>query len=86
MPASAAGYPIAPSSPPATLAAVPAVQFYAGGDPSRDVVPLFAGLSAGSVGLYQVNVNLPTDSPKGITNVRLLFGDAVSNSVPISIQ
>jgi uncharacterized protein (TIGR03437 family) len=51
-------------------------------------VPAYAGLSPGSVGLYQINVLVPAQSPKG-NAVPVYFdmgGDVLSNSVNIAIQ
>ena len=60
------------------------MQFFGNGG-TRDVVPSFAGLSGGGVGLYQVNVNIPAGAPPGIANVRAIFPDSISNSVPIRV-
>ena len=50
--------------------------------------PLYAGLSPGSVGLYQINATVPAQSPKGSAiAVRLDMGGGVlSNSVNIAVQ
>jgi uncharacterized protein (TIGR03437 family) len=52
------------------------------------VIPQYAGLSPGSVGLYQVNVLVPALSPKGDA-VPVYFdmgGGVISNRVTIAIQ
>lgn len=51
----------APSSPPATAVVLPAVTL--GGMPLQ---VQFAGLSPGSVGLYQINVSVPSNVPLGL--------------------
>jgi uncharacterized protein (TIGR03437 family) len=51
-------------------------------------IPMYAGLTPGSVGLYQVNVLVPANSEKG-NAVPVFFdmgGGAISNSVTIAIQ
>ena len=53
---------ISPSDPPASALSVPEVKL--GGV----TLPVdFAGLSPGSVGLYQINVRVPGDVPQGLT-------------------
>ena len=47
----------------------------------------FAGLTPGFVGLYQANVILPDTFPPGLSlPLTLKQGDAVSNTVVVSIQ
>jgi uncharacterized protein (TIGR03437 family) len=48
--------------------------------------PLYAGLSPGSVGLYQVNVTIPPGVPKGNVDVTIQFADSISNIVQIAVQ
>ena len=49
--------------------------------------PLYAGLSPGSVGLYQVNVTIPAGVPNGNVDIRVMFPDgSVSNPVQIAVQ
>ena len=51
------------------------------------VTPIFAGLTPRFVGLYQINVVVPEDPPKGDrVPVRIVTGGAASNSVEIAIQ
>jgi uncharacterized protein (TIGR03437 family) len=76
----------APSSEPlARLTTTPTVNF-GGGIGGAIVNPLFAGLSPFFAGLYQVNVTIPQDVPKGLIFVTLAFGDSTSNAVQIVIQ
>ena len=76
----------APSSEPlARLTVMPAVNF-GGGIGGTVVNPLFAGLSPTFAGLYQVNVTIPPDVPRGLVYVTLAFGDSTSNPVQIVIQ
>lgn len=60
--------------------ALPGSGFYA--------TPVYAGLSPGSVGLYQINVTVPANCPPGnAVAVRLgMDGGVVSNSVNIAVQ
>ncbi len=50
--------------------------------------PLYAGLSPGSVGLYQLNVTIPDGVPPGPNvNLKVMFPDGtVSNPVQIAVQ
>jgi uncharacterized protein (TIGR03437 family) len=49
--------------------------------------PLYAGLSPGSVGLYQVNVTIPDGVPPGNIDVKVMFPDGtISNPVQIAVQ
>ncbi len=76
---------IAPSSPLPGLISTPLVYFgYFFAVPGT---PIYAGLSPGSVGLYQVNVVIPDGVPSGNIDVRLMFTDqTVSNPVQIAVQ
>lgn len=57
------------------------------GTQSVDAVPLFAGLSPGFVGLYQVNVTIPADAPRGTAIPVALVGEGgSSNRVTIAIE
>jgi uncharacterized protein (TIGR03437 family) len=64
---------------------MPVVNF-GGGIGGSTATPLFAGLTPTYAGLYQVNVTIPANTPKGDVYVSLAFGSATSNSVLISIQ
>jgi uncharacterized protein (TIGR03437 family) len=64
--------------------------FFGGGlfsDTNVETTPLFVGLTPNFVGLYQINVVVPPEAPKG-SEIRLLVGgdDGASNFVMIAIQ
>lgn len=51
------------------------------------VQPLFAGLVAGFVGLYQINVTIPSNLPPSLTGmIAIQQGSQTSNTVPVAIQ
>jgi len=51
------------------------------------VQPSFAGLVAGFVGLYQINVTIPSNLPPSLTGtIAIQQGPQTSNTVPIAIQ
>ena len=50
------------------------------------LVPSFAGLSPGTAGLYQVNVQIPASSVPGLGNLTILESGQSSNSVAVAIQ
>ena len=51
------------------------------------VQPSFAGLVAGFVGLYQINVTVPSSLPPGLTGtISIQQGSQTSNTVPIAIE
>jgi len=57
-----------------------------GGD-SVETLPLYVGLTPGFVGLYQVNVTIPQNSPRGDgVPVALIGGDGASNRVMIAVE
>ena len=72
--------------PLARLVVAPAVEFGTGLFGSIPVTPAYAGLSPGSVGLYQVNATIPQGIPSGTVNVSLVFPDSVSNVVPLAVR
>jgi uncharacterized protein (TIGR03437 family) len=74
------------AEPLARLTATPTVQFGMDIFGTIPVTPAYAGLSPGSVGLYQVNAVVPQGIPSGLVNVSLLFPDGVSNIVHLPIQ
>jgi uncharacterized protein (TIGR03437 family) len=76
----------APGNPPAQLTTMPMVEFGAGIFGTAEVTPAYAGLSPGSVGLYQVNVAVPQGLASGLVDVTLLFPDGVSNTVQLAVQ
>jgi uncharacterized protein (TIGR03437 family) len=73
----------APSSPPlATTLATPSVSI--GGVPA---VVSYSGLAPGLVGLYQVNVQVPTNAPTGpAVNLAISVGSLTSNTVTVAVQ
>ncbi len=71
----------APSSPPAQVTQKP--QVLIDGAPANVI---FAGLSPGSVGLYQIDVQVPTNARSGGLPIVVLQGTATSNSATIPVQ
>lgn len=77
----------APYDPLPELITTPIVNFGGVGSViGVSAMPSYAGLSPGSVGLYQVNVTIPPGVSKGVVNVVLTFPDSVSNVAQIAIQ
>jgi uncharacterized protein (TIGR03437 family) len=76
----------APSAEPfARVTPNPSVAF--GSSLSKVVAnPQFAALAPGFAGLYQVNVVIPADSPKGAVSVQIGVADTASNSQIVYIQ
>ena len=84
-PAVASGQPS--PSPPAYLVDTPSVNFGLGITSNIVATPLFAGLTPTFAGLYQLNVTIPDNAPKGIVNMIVGFPDGtVSNEFSIAIQ
>jgi uncharacterized protein (TIGR03437 family) len=81
----ATGQPAPSSEPLARLTSMPAVAF-GGAIGGVTAMPLFAGLSPTYAGLYQLNVTIPDNVPKGNVYVSLAFGSSTSNSVLVFIQ
>ena len=79
----------APSSPLARVPGTNDVFFGTGGlfnDPVSQT-PQFVGLTPQFVGLYQINVQIPADAPKGAATPVFLQGDAgTSNKLLFTIQ
>ena len=75
----------APSSPLARVTADVSVTFGLEFFQST-VAPSFAGLSPGSVGLYQVIATLPTSMPAGTVSAALKLGGRVSNTVNFAVE
>jgi len=70
----------APSSPLLTVRAAVEVQIG-----TQSVRPLFAGLAPGFVGLYQINVTLPTGLGRGTHLLRVVAGGVTSNVVSLVV-
>lgn len=78
----------APASEPLARTPLPEVMFGGGftGTPTNGQV-LFSGLTPGFVGLYQVNVIIPPDSPVlDAVPVQVRLGGVTSNSVTIAVS
>jgi uncharacterized protein (TIGR03437 family) len=84
-PAVPTGDPAPVAQPFATLTGTPMVVFGSSiaGIPAT---PSFAGLAPGFAGLYQINVQIPEDVPKGTVDVTVSFGTSASNPVQIVLQ
>jgi len=52
----------------------------------RSATVLFAGLTPGSVGLYQIDLQTPEDLTAGNATVIVTQGEAVSNTVTIPVR
>jgi uncharacterized protein (TIGR03437 family) len=76
----------APSSEPLARISGPLVVSFGGSVVSPLVIPAFAGLTPTYAGLYQINVVVPDESPRGIVDVSAGFPDARSNSLQLAIQ
>jgi uncharacterized protein (TIGR03437 family) len=85
-PAVGTNVPAPGSEPLARLIATPTVEFGSGIFGTLTVTPDYAGLSPGSVGLYQVNAVVPQGLPSGLVIVNLVFPDGVSNSVQVAVR
>jgi uncharacterized protein (TIGR03437 family) len=46
----------------------------------------YSGLAPGYVGLWQINVKIPTDAPAGNVALRVLINGVPSNVVSIAIR
>lgn len=77
----------APSAPLARVEPPFSVFFGSGLAVGAFSEPLFVGLTPGLFGLYQINVAVPEDSPRGDrVRLNLQRGDVVSNAVEIAVQ
>lgn len=83
-PAVATGAP-APSAEPLARVSGALVSF-GGNVVAPQVVPDYAGLTPSYAGLYQVNVQVPAESPKGMVPISVGFPDSRSNPLSIAIQ
>ena len=84
-PSVAAGAP-APGAEPFARVTAPSLVLFGSGPIAPTATPFFIGLTPTAAGLYQANVTIPDDAPKGLVPVSLGVGDAVSNVVLIAIQ
>ena len=80
-PSVASGAPAPVTEPLARMAQMPQVSFGGIG-----ATPSFAGLAPGYAGLYQINVTVPVSVNPGTLELKLIFPDAISNSVLLPIQ
>jgi uncharacterized protein (TIGR03437 family) len=85
-PAVGTNVPAPGSEPLARLTVTPAVEFGSTIFGTSSATPSFAGLSPGSVGLYQINVAIPAGVVSGNVNLTLAFPDSTSNTVQIAVQ
>jgi uncharacterized protein (TIGR03437 family) len=85
-PAVGTNVPAPGAEPLARLTATPTVEFGSTIFGTISATPSFAGLSPGSVGLYQVNVAIPAGVLSGNVNLTLSFPDSTSNTVQIAVQ
>jgi uncharacterized protein (TIGR03437 family) len=78
----------APGAEPLARVTSNAIVTFGDGFSSVAVTPLFAGLSPGFAGLYQVNATIPQNVTvtNGRLNVAVQFLDGVTNTVQIAIQ
>ncbi len=81
---------LSPSSPLAIVPGAHSVQFTTSSGPVGGFVsatPFFVGLTPGFVGLYQVNVTIPADAPRGNqVFVTMTINGQQSNRAAIAIQ
>jgi uncharacterized protein (TIGR03437 family) len=84
-PAVATGQPAPAAEPLARITGDLLVSF-GGGVLAANVAAAFAGLTPTYAGLYQINVVVPDNTPKGIVDLSAAFPDARSNSLRIAIQ
>lgn len=75
----------APTDPLARTTVTPVVNF-GGGPTAAKANPFFSGLTPTAAGLYQLNVTIPEDCPKGIVAVSVGFPDSLSNIVQIAVE
>jgi uncharacterized protein (TIGR03437 family) len=73
-----------PGDPPAVVVTAPVVRCF--GVLERDLTPEFAGLSPGAIGLYQVTVTLPAETPAGMLSLLLSTPGPANNRYPIRID
>ena len=85
-PAVGTNMPAPGSEPLARVTDTPVVNFGSGIFGSLPATPSYAGLSPGSVGLYQINVAIPDGVPSGLIDVTVVFQDTISNTVRVAVQ
>ncbi len=84
-PSVATGQPAPAVEPYARLTNTPLIRF--GDNPfSPTMTPSFAALSPNFAGLYQINVQIPANAPKGTVGISAIFPDSASNIALIAIQ
>lgn len=84
-----------PSTGPAPVGACPIPAYVIGGVTRQDANILYAGLTPGYVGLYQVNLRIPMDAPSGSVDFQIVWntlcsmvpsGFGQSNTVKLVVQ
>ncbi len=75
---------LAPAAGPLSIIAGNSVAVTIGGVPAA--TPSYVGLTPGSVGLYQINVQVPSGVPSGDVPLVVTAGGAVASAVIISLQ
>jgi uncharacterized protein (TIGR03437 family) len=80
-----AGQP-APSGPLSELTTTPVVNFFLPNTQTVSATASFGGLTPTYAGLYQINVVVPSNAPKGLVNLTIGFPDAISNVVQLAIK
>ncbi len=80
-PTVASGQPAPGNAPLATTVSTPVVNI--GGIPAAVA---FSGLAPGFVGLYQVNVQVPTEVPSGTQPLQIIMNGVPSNTVTVSVS
>jgi uncharacterized protein (TIGR03437 family) len=83
-PAVATGAPAPGAEPLARVSG--ALVSFGGNILAPNVLPDYAGLTPSYAGLYQVNVQVPPESAKGIVSLSVGFPDSRSNALLIAIQ
>jgi uncharacterized protein (TIGR03437 family) len=70
-----------PSAPPAVVITQPVLTV-----DGQIATVLFAGLTPGGIGLYQVNFTVPANARTGDLEVVIKQGDVVANSTKLKVQ
>ncbi|MCP5116154.1 MAG: hypothetical protein GY953_35455, partial [bacterium] len=74
------------AEPLARIVPPPTVFFGAGLTGGVPAPPIFVGMSPGFVGLFQINVIIPANAPRGLIPVRIEGPGILSNTVYILVQ